>query len=102
MQDELNQLLAEFAPLFTRPTFANALLLLKGAILALGSRTVAAALRAVGLQDDPHFLNYHRVLSRARWSARKASRILLRALVRTFAPGDGPLVFAVDDMIECR
>jgi hypothetical protein len=102
MQDELNQLLAEFAPLFTRPTFANALLLLKGAILALGSRTVAAALRAVGLQDDPHFLNYHRVLSRARWSARKASRILLQVLVRTFAPGDEPLVFAVDDMIERR
>ena len=102
MHDELDQLLAEFAPLFTRPTFANALLLLKGAILALGSRTVAAALRAVGLQDDPHFLNYHRVLSRARWSARKASRILLQVLVRTFAPGDGPLVFAVDDMIERR
>jgi hypothetical protein len=102
MHDELDQLLAEFAPLFTRPTFANALLLLKGAILSLGSRTVAAALRAVSLQDDPHFLNYHRVLSRARWSARKASRILLRALVRTFAPGDEPLVFAVDDMIERR
>lgn len=102
MQDVLDQLFAEFASLFTRPTFANALLLLKGAILSLGSRTVAAALRAVGLQHDPHFLNYHRVLSRARWSALKASRILLNLLVRTFAPGDGPLVFAIDDMIERR
>jgi hypothetical protein len=102
MQDELDQLFAEFAPLFTRPTFANALRLLKGAILSLGSRTVAAALRAVGLQDDPHFLNYHRVLSRARWSARNASRILLRALVRAFATTDQPLVFVIDDMIERR
>jgi len=101
-KDDLAELFAEFAPLFTRPTFANALLLLKGAILSLGSRTVAAALRAIGLQHDPHFLNYHRVLSRARWSARKASRILLKALVRTFAPGDGPLVFGIDDMIERR
>lgn len=102
MQDELELLLAEFAPIFTRPTFSNALPLLKGAILSLGSRTVAAALRAVGLQHDPHFLNYHRVLSRARWSALKASRILLKSLVRAFAPGDEPLVFAVDDMIERR
>jgi hypothetical protein len=102
MRDELDELFTEFAPLFTRPTFANALLLLKGAILSLGSRTVAAALRALGLQDEPHFLNYHRVLSRARWNARKASRILLRALVRAFAPGDGPLVFGIDDMVERR
>jgi DDE superfamily endonuclease len=101
-KDELEELFAEFAPLFTRPTFRNALQLLKGAILTLGSRTVATALRAVGLQHDPHFLNYHRVLSRARWSARKASGILLRALVRAFAPGDQPLVFGIDDMIERR
>jgi len=101
-KDDLAELFAEFAPLFTRPTFANALLLLKGAILSLGSRTVAAALRAVGLQHDPHFLNYHRVLSRARWSARRASRILLRVLVRTFAPGDEPLIFGIDDMVERR
>lgn len=102
MQDELEQLFAEFAPLFTRPTFANALWLLKGAILSLGSRTVAAALRAVGLQNDPHFLNYHRVLSRARWKARKASKILLHALVRAFATAGQPLVFVLDDMIERR
>jgi DDE superfamily endonuclease len=102
MHDELDQLFAEFAPLFTRPTFANALLLLKGALLSLGSRTVAAALRALGLQHDPHFLNYHRVLSRARWDARKASRILLHALVRAFAPAGQPLVFVIDDMIERR
>jgi hypothetical protein len=102
MQDELDQLFAEFAPVFTRPTFSNALRLLKGAILSLGSRTVAAALRALGLQDDPHFLNYHRVLSRARWNARKASRILLHALVRAFALPGEPLVFVIDDMIERR
>lgn len=101
-KDELEELFADFAPLFTQPTFRNALQLFKGAILTLGSRTVAAALRAVGLQHDPHFLNYHRVLSRARWNARKASGILLRALVRAFAPGDQPLVFGIDDMVERR
>ena len=80
----------------------KALRLLKGAILSLGSRTVTAALRAVGLQDDPHFLNYHRVLSRARWKPRKASRILLQALVQAFAPDGQPLVFGIDDFIERR
>jgi hypothetical protein len=102
MQDELDQLFAEFAPVFTRPTFSNALHLLKGAILTLGCRTVAAALRALGLQHDPRFQNYHRVLSRARWNARKAAGILLRALVRAFAALGGPIVVAVDDMVERR
>lgn len=98
---ELAALFAAFAPLFTQPTFRNALILLEGAILALGPRTVAAALRATGRQDDPHFQNYHRVLSRARWDCRKGSEILLRLLVRVFAPA-GMLTFGIDDMIERR
>lgn len=97
----LAELVAAFAPLFTRPTFKHAQVLLEGAILTLGSHTVAAALRVTGLQDHPRFQNYHRVLSRARWDCRKAAQILLRLLVRAFAP-DGPLVFVVDDFIERR
>ena len=58
-------LLQVFAPAFSRPTFARALVLLCGTPLAIGRRTVAAALRAVGLAEDPHFGAYHRVLSRA-------------------------------------
>jgi hypothetical protein len=99
---ELAEVFAAFAPLFTQPTYRKALSLVEGAILAVGSRTVASALRAVGLQDDPRFSNYHRVLNRARWDSRRAARILLHALVRTFAPAGQPLVFAVDDMIERR
>lgn len=99
--NELAVLFAAFAPLFTRPTFQYARTLLEGAILTLGFRTVAAALRAVGLQDHPRFQNYHRVLSRARWDAHKAAGILLRLLVQAFAP-EGPLVFGIDDFIERR
>jgi hypothetical protein len=40
--------LAGFADLFTRPTWANALLLIAGAILAPGRRTVTAVLRILG------------------------------------------------------
>jgi hypothetical protein len=98
---ELAELFAAFAPLFTRPTFCNALALVEGAILTVGSHTVAAALRALGLQDHGSFANYHRVLARARWDCRKASLILLQLLVSSFAP-TGPLVFVLDDMVERR
>ena len=46
--------------------------LLAGAILAPGKCTVSPALRAVGL--DQH-KRYHRLLSRAVWSGREASRV---------------------------
>ena len=62
------QLLSLFAMAFTTPTFAKALVLLYGTILAPGRRTVTAALRVMGLADSKHFTNYHRVLNRDRWS----------------------------------
>jgi hypothetical protein len=62
---------------------------------------VTAALRAVGLSEEKHFQNYHRVLNRTIWSSREASRILLTLLVNAFAL-TGPLVFGLDDTIERR
>jgi DDE superfamily endonuclease len=100
-ESELADLFSAFRPLFTRPTYARALTLVEGAILSLGCRTVAAALRVTGLQDHPRFERYHRVLSRASWSALQASRILLLLLVVAFAP-TGMLFFIVDDMVERR
>jgi len=72
-----------------------------GAILAPGKRTVASALQALGLHDERRFCRYHRVLSRAIWSSRQASRILLGLLVEAFAP-EGPLVLGVDETLERR
>jgi len=98
---ELLPLIVEFAPLFSKPVWEHAKVLLVGAILALGRRTVAACLRVMGLSQEKCFVNYHRVLNRARWSSLAASRILLRLLVSTFAPG-GELVIGIDDTIERR
>jgi hypothetical protein len=75
------RLLAPFAPLFSERVFEHVQLLLVGAILAPGKRTVASALRAVGLEEERRFCRYHRVLSRAVWSSRAASCGLLRLLV---------------------
>lgn len=90
-----------FAPLFRHSVWNTARLLLIGAILAPGKRTVTSVLRILGQSGDPCFQNYHRVLNRVRWSPRQASRILLGLLVKTFAP-DGPLVVGLDDTIERR
>ena len=91
-----------FADLFTRPTWANVLMLLAGAILAPGRRTVTATLRILGLDGDPHFCTFHRILNRARWSSREVAGRLLRLLVDTFVPANRPVVIGLDDTIERR
>jgi hypothetical protein len=72
-----------------------------GAILAPGKRTVSAVLQVMGLSQERHFQNYHRVLNRAIWSSRQASRILLTQLIAVFAPS-GVLVMGIDDTVERR
>jgi hypothetical protein len=95
------QALAPFAPLFSERVFRHARVLLIGAILAPGARTVSSTLRAMGLDREKRFHRYHRVLSRARWSGREASRILLGLLLETFV-GEGPLVLGLDETLERR
>src|SRR3954451_19866432 len=94
-------LLLAFAPLFRSCVGERAQLLLLGAILAPGQRTVCSVLRIVGLGSETHFQNYHRVLNRARWSSRAASRILLGLLLQAFARS-GPILVGLDDTIERR
>ena len=69
--------LIPFATLFRSPTWRKAQILLVGAVLAPGQRTVASALRVMGLSDDRNYARYHHVLNRAAWSPLKVSRILL-------------------------
>jgi hypothetical protein len=83
---ELLPLIVEFAPLFSKPVWERAKTLLVGAILAIGNRTVTACLRVTGNGQDKRFQNYHRVRLSTRWSALRASQVLLRMLLTTFAP----------------
>ena len=94
--------LVPFATLFTNPTWRKAQLLLVGAILATGQRTVAAALRVMGRSDQADYARYHEVLNRAVWSPREAARILLLLLLRHLDHGEGPLVFGIDETLERR
>jgi hypothetical protein len=95
-------LLTPFAVAFTAPTFRHVLVLVSGTILAGGRRTVAAALRAVGLGEERRFTTYHRVLNRGVWSALVLSRLLLDLLVGTFLAPDAPLELVVDGTLERR
>lgn len=70
-------------------------------MLAPGKRAVSSCLRIVGLSQERRFVNYHRTLSRACWSGRAASRLLLGLLIQRFVP-EGPIVLGVDDTIERR
>src|SRR5215217_3968845 len=90
-----------FAPLFRERSWRHAAVLLIGAILAPGRRTVTDVLRIAGLCRERRFTNYHRVLNRAAWSGRAAGCVLLGLLLDAFAP-KGPVILGVDDTIERR
>jgi hypothetical protein len=95
------RLLAPIAPLFSKRVWQNAQVLLAGAILPPGRRTVSSTLRAMGLDQHKQFHRYHRVLSRASWSSREARRILLGLLVEAFVP-EGLHVLGIDETLERR
>src|SRR5262245_18498770 len=94
--------LAPSAPLFSQRVWVHAQVLLLGAILASGRRTVTAALRIMGLALERRFTNYHRVLNRAVWSARQGSRILLGLLIALLVPPGTMVVLGADDTVERR
>ena len=81
-------LLMSFSIAFTEPTFQRTLVLLVGAILAKGRRTITNLLWNVGdlAEGDPS--DYHRVFSRAPWSLWKLGRVLAIAVIELAAFDD--------------
>ncbi|HNJ41088.1 MAG TPA: transposase [Acidobacteriota bacterium] len=101
LPEEFMNVIVTFAPLFTQPVWTHVQVLLTGAILTPRKRTVSSCLRVMGLGEERHFGNYHRVLNRVRWSGLAASQRLLGLIVTAFAP-QGELVCGLDDTIERR
>jgi hypothetical protein len=93
--------LSVFRPCFTAPVWNRVLVLVAGAVLAPGKRTVTQALRVMGLADESGFRRYHEVLSRTRWDARAVARRLLLYIIDRLLP-DGAVVIGIDDSIERR
>ena len=95
IHEEFSEQISVFAPLFARKVFQHVKVLLMGSLLVVGRRTVCSALRAMGLAQEKQFHKYHRVLSKAKWSAHQGARILLELLVDQLVPSDEPLVFGL-------
>ena len=84
--------LAPVAPLFSNRVWLQAQVLLLGARLAPGPRTVTAALRGMGLALERQFTNDPRVQNRATWSARQGRRMLLGLLLTVLVPPGATIV----------
>ncbi len=101
LPSEYLTLIVAFAPIFSKRIWNHIQVLLVGAILTPNQRTVTAVLRIMGLSQEQHFQNYHRLLNRAVWSSRAISRVLLGLLIAAFACL-GPIIVGLDDTIERR
>jgi hypothetical protein len=102
LPSEIIGVLRAFEAEFSERIWDWAVVLVVGAILTPGRRTVAAILRVMGLSAERQFQTYQRVLNRARWSSLAVGRILVLVLVAVFVPVGVPIVIGVDDTIERR
>src|ERR671924_1117619 len=75
-----------FVPVFSRPVWQHVKVLLTGAVLAPGKRTVTAILQIMGRSAASDFQTYHRVLNRAIWLPLTASRLRLRLDAALYDP----------------
>jgi hypothetical protein len=99
--DEFLSVIVVFQPLFSKRVFPHVHLMLIGAMLTIGKRTVSSLLRIMGLSQERNFHKYHRLLSLTQWSARKAAQVLLVKLLDCFLP-IGPVVVGIDETLERR
>ncbi len=98
---EFIEIIIQYQIMFSKPVFEHVKLMLSGAILAPGKRTVSSVLQITGMSKEKRFHKYHRVLSHARWSALEGSHILLGQLLSCFLPS-GPVVVGIDETKERR
>jgi hypothetical protein len=94
-------LMAAFRDFFTAPVWNHVLVLVTGAVLTTGKRTVSAVLRIMGLAEAADFALYHHVLSQAHWDSRIIARKLLSLILERLLPA-GPVIIGIDDTIERR
>lgn len=99
---EFEKQISSFSSLFSKKVFKHAKVLLLGAVLTTGKRTVSSALRAVGLSQEKAYHKYHRVLSMAKWSCLSLSKRLLVLILKQFVPSDEPIVLGIDETLERR
>lgn len=101
MNNDIIALIAPFMVMFSKKSWLKVQTLLIGAVLCRGKRTVTSILRVMGLREEKHFCNYHRVLNRVKWSGLMGGKILLGLLI-SIIPEVWPLIILIDETIERR
>jgi hypothetical protein len=99
---EIMVVLGCFAQVFSERTWDWVQVLVVGAILAPGKRTITSVLTVVGLSQEKQYQRYHRVLNRAKWSSLQTSKILLGLLVGAFVATGGTVILGADETLERR
>ena len=101
------ELLDLIRPAFTEPTFVNLIVVFSGWVLTPGRHAVTESLVQTGVSGFFHHQAFHRVFSRAQWSADEVGRLVFRiadvltggqvriAIDDTVARGKGPNVFGL-------
>jgi hypothetical protein len=92
-------LIDSFAPAFTAPTYRRFVLLLVGAIVTCGRRTVSRILWTVRTLVDGHASSYHRFFSQARWSTWPLAKVLVLTIAAALVPPGEPILVAGDDTV---
>lgn len=96
---EAQALVSVLAPHFTNPTYQRFSVLLVGALVTTGRRTVANLLRTLCHLAPGHPTDYRRVFSRAPWSGLALGCALMRFVVDHLLP-DGPVRLVGDDTVD--
>jgi len=92
---------ASWAPVLTEPTFANLAVLLRGAVVASGPRTVTGCLAAAWPWVTKHWSAYENVARRARMPMLVMARGLF-LLVLALLPGNAVIELVVDETLVRR
>ena len=98
----LVQLLEEFRPCFTAPSFTTFVLLAAGLIARPAGRTVCGMLAGAGLGRVWHHSRAHRFFATARWSADAVGLVVLRLVTGWLVPAGAPIVIAAGDTMFRR
>ena len=94
-------IISNFSHIFSKPTWDKFQILLLGAIITKGKRTVTSCLRAMGLSQIKRFEKFHRVLNRDKWNEFSLVKALVQLLMK-FIPENKHIFIAIDETIERR
>jgi hypothetical protein len=94
------ELLQQFAPVFTTPTYRTFIQILTGWILSHRHRYITEIIFSGGNVGKGHWCRFHRFFSHAVWDLDALTLHLAKLAVTILAPG-ATLLWAVDDTL-CR